>query len=421
MKFKEFHDELDKHLTESILKYWAENAFDYEKERLYGIVIEDGGKIITTRFAKTSILCSRILWTFSTAYMRYKKDEYKKCAYICYKNLTEDFYDDKNVGVKWYNAYGEEVNLNGIDSNNKHLYSESFAIYGLCAFYKAFNEEGALKKALDIYNKIIEKCSDKINGGFFENMDCKWNKIPTYALAPKDIDSEKTMNTTLHFMEALTPLYEITKSEDVKNTLIEILDIIFDKIVAARKDELDMFFTADYKSVIYALSPGHDIETSWLICLCADTLGEEKYIKKARDLAVRIGARVNEIGFDKDIYTIKTAIGEDYITNNSWKRFARDWWALAEGIIGYFNLFNITGDYRHYKTCLKIWQCAKDNIIDEKYGEWKSSYIIDKNFEEEVMKKYPDHHRRKVKVSSWKCCYHSSRMCFEILKRLENQ
>lgn len=417
MKFKEFHDELDKHLTESILRYWVENAFDYEKERLYGAVAEEDGKIAAQTYSKTSIMVSRILWTFSTAYMRCKKDEYKKCAYICYKNLVEDCYDNEYGGVLWSIDYGEANTRMYKTNYNKHLYSQSFAIYGLCAFYKAFGEDNALNKALEIFNKIKEKCADKVNGGYFENMDRKWNKVPKYALAPENVECEKTMNTTLHFMEALTPLYEITKDNEVKNTIIEILDIIFDKIVTERKDELAMFFVGDYKSVIYARSPGHDIETSWLICRCADVLGDKKYIQKARDLAIRIGARVNEVGFDEGINTIKTAIGEEYLSE--WNKSMRDWWALAEGMVGYFNLYDLTGDYLHYKTCLKIWQCAKDNIIDEKHGEWKGSVVIDKEFEKEIRKKYPQYGKRLVKVSSWKCCYHSSRMCFEILERLE--
>ena len=424
MKFKEFRCELDKHLKENILRYWVDKAFDYENNRLYGMVTDDLERnTVKTSYNKTSILCSRTLWVFSTAYKKYKKEEYKKCAYICYDNLINDFYDNKNGGVIWSLDYEETINKLPHE-RYKHLYSESFAIYGLCAFYSAFKEDEALKKALEIYDKIIEKCTDNKNGGFFENMDEKWEKTEKYALAPKTVDCTKTMNTTLHFMEALTPLYEITKDERVKKTIIEVLDIIFDKMLTDKKDALKMFFDDDYTCNYDAFSPGHDIETSWLIVKCAQAIGDKKYLQKSYDLAIRIAKKVIEVGIDKN-YSVKIGIGTLY-KDDIWKKYGRDWWSYAEAILGYFNVYEVTGDYFYYKICLKIWNAAKEQIIDEKNGCWKGFFCYP-NLIEYMRKIHMEKHNKEpnynyiCKISPWHCCYHNTRMCFEIIDRLENK
>ena len=418
MKEEAFRRELENHVNDGILKYWVDKAFDYEKNRLYGWVMDDlEGNTIKTMYQKTSILVSRILWVFSNAYERYKKEEYKKCAYICYDNLINDCYDNKNGGVLWHVDYGEETRKI-LHNNYKHLYSESFAIYGLSAFYRVFGNEDAIKYAYEIYNKIIENCTDIKNGGFYENMNEKWEPVPKYALAPNSVDCVKTMNTTLHFMEALCELYSVTKDEKIKDTTICVLDIIFEKLLTDEKDALKMFFDEKYNSDYDAFSPGHDIETSWLIVKCAETIGDKKYIQKARDLAIRIGRKVKENGID-DKFSVLTGIGSVY-ENDIWKKYGRDWWAYAEAVIGYFNLYEITGDYSNYETCQKIWNATKEHLVDEKHGEWIGYYLLPEH--KEYFKK-PDKapSGRDVvrKISPWKCCYHSTRMCFEIIDRLK--
>ena len=100
MRLDKFRHEIEEHVKNNILKFWTKKAFDYEKNNLYGWVVDDlEGNTVATAMKKTSIFPSRILWVFSNAYERFKNEEYKRCAYICYDNLMRDFYDNENEGV----------------------------------------------------------------------------------------------------------------------------------------------------------------------------------------------------------------------------------------------------------------------------------------------------------------------------------
>ena len=136
----------------------------------------------------------------------------------------------------------------------------------------------------------------------------------------------------------------------------------------------------------------------------------------------RIGKKVRQDGIDEN-YTVRTGIGDVY-KDDIWRQYGREWWAFAEAIIGYYNLYEITGDYSNYEICKKIWATANEHIVDKKYGGWIGYYYYPELLDR--IKEY-DKRREKIeneticKISPWHCCYHNSRMCFEIIDRLKNK
>lgn len=411
MKSQKLYDEIDSHLKNIVLKFWVDHGFDYENEVFYPLIGRKGealqpeNKKYETR---SCILCARLLWTFSKAYARFQKDEYKKCADIAYNNLMKYFYDGKNGGFYWSIDY-----LLKNPDTRKHLYVQSFVIYGLAEYYIAFKNEDALNKANELFDIINEKCRDRINGGFYENFDSDWNRIAKFALAPPYIDCDKTMNSMLHFMEGLTLLYIAEKSggkkNEVKKVIYEIVGIIFSKMINEDMTSLYMYYTKDFKRVSDSRSPGHDIETSWLICRTCDTLGDKNLIRKARDFAFRAVEGVIKNGYDTN-KTIITSIGDTQ--KNEKMKMLRDWWAEAEGIVGLYNIYQITGDEYFFKKCLELWETTKRLYVDFEYGEW-FSFTVENEEENLIIREHGN------KASFWKCPYHNSRMCFELLGRME--
>ena len=57
---------------------------------------------------------------------------------------------------------------------------------------------------------------------------------------------------------------------------------------------------------------------------------------------------------------------------------------------------------------LACWQYIKENLIDEELGEWFWSCDPEGN-----INRHDDH------AGFWKCPYHNSRMCLELLQRIK--
>jgi mannobiose 2-epimerase len=88
----------------------------------------------------------------------------------------------------------------------------------------------------------------------------------------------------------------------------------------------------------------------------------------------------------------------------------RHWWVQAETVVGFLNAFTLTGNDEDLNQCLKTWRFISDNLIDRKYGEWYWS--VDN-------KRQPN--LKDDKAGFWKCPYHDSRMCLEIIERTNQE
>ena len=68
--------------------------------------------------------------------------------------------------------------------------------------------------------------------------------------------------------------------------------------------------------------------------------------------------------------------------------------------------FGLTGEKEYLDMSLKTWRFISDNLIDRKNGEWYWS--VDNNLLPNL---------NEDKAGFWKCPYHDSRMCLEIIER----
>jgi mannobiose 2-epimerase len=84
------------------------------------------------------------------------------------------------------------------------------------------------------------------------------------------------------------------------------------------------------------------------------------------------------------------------------------WWLQAEGVVGYFNAYQISGNEKYLDTACRMWNFIDQYFVDRKYGDW--IYGLDNKLAPLPF----------LKVGFWKCPYHNSRMCLEIISRTEN-
>ena len=81
-------------------------------------------------------------------------------------------------------------------------------------------------------------------------------------------------------------------------------------------------------------------------------------------------------------------------------------WPQAEAMIGFYNAWQITGDESYFKKSLSSWQFVQDHILDKVNGEWFWGVTEDYSLMKED------------KVGIWKCPYHNSRACIELIRRI---
>ena len=382
---------LKKELTEDILPYWSKKICKGDTG-FYGRI--SGEEVIDPEAPIGAIMTSRILWTFSNAFRLFRREEYKTMAMQAKSLIINNFYDVEQGGIYW------SINPDGTPlDTKKQIYAIAFCIYGLAEWNRASGDEEALELAKKLYRDIEKHSFDTCKNGYFEAFTREWGEIQDMRLSDKDANESKTMNTHLHVLEAYTGLYRVWKDGGLAAQLKNLIGIFLDRILGADA-HLRLFFDDDWNCGYKIYSYGHDIEASWLLHEAALVLGDEATIGKVEKEVPRIAAAAGE-GFTAKggmIYEKDNATG--HIDGD------RHWWVQAETVVGYFNLWQLTGEPSGLENSIECWEFIRNNLIDRENGEWFWSIRQDGSV-----------NRTDDKAGFWKCPYHNGRMCMEIIER----
>ena len=409
-------------LQNNILCFWLDKMQDQEHGGFYGRI--DGTGILHPEAEKGAILNARILWSFSAAYRVLGNQEYLEAATRAKDYIIEHFIDPEYGGVYWSVDYQG----NPLDTK-KQFYAIGFAIYGLTEYARATDDREALDYALQLFDCIEEHAFDREHNGYIEAMTRDWKPIADMRLSELDANFPKSQNTHLHIIEPYTNLLRCLKELQAKEScdyvpaigsvlpvgisvpietilcvegaLRNLIDIFTDKILNPETHHLDLFFEMDWtRGAGHLESYGHDIECSWLMHEAALVLGDQKVLDKVEKV-VREVAKASEKGLRPDGSMIHEAnLDTGHVDDDL------HWWVQAENVVGWYNLYQHFGDEDALKKAVRCWHYIKDNLIDYKNGEWFWS-------------RHPDGSLNTVddKAGFWKCPYHNSRMCLEIIER----
>ena len=381
-------------LQKNILRFWLDKMVDQEHGGFYGRI--DGHEHLHADAEKGAILNARILWAFSAAYRVLGDKTYLEAASRAKHYIIDYFIDPEYGGVYW------SLDCNGkpLDTK-KQFYAIGFAIYGMSEYARATGDAEALKVAIDLYRCIEEHALDHEYNGYIEAMTRDWQPIADMRLSELDANYPKSQNTHLHIIEPYTNLYRVWKSDELKASLHNLIDIFTDRILNPETHHLDLFFDMDWKRGAGALeSYGHDIECSWLIHEAALVLGDAEVLKKVEPI-VEMVAKASEKGLNADGSMVHEAnLDTGYVDSDL------HWWVQAEAVVGFFNIYQYFGDESALQKAQHCWTYIKENLIDNENGEWHCSRRKDGtlNLDDD-------------KAGFWKCPYHNSRMCLEIIER----
>jgi len=392
----------EQELRGNILPFWLANARDREHGGFHAYIGED--MKARDDLPRGALLTSRILWTFSAAYRLYRDPEYLEMARWAYRDLLDRFVDRQDGGLFWtVGADGKPADA------HKQIYGQVFGIYGLAEYYRATGDIAALEQAIAIYGLIEKNAHDADHGGYFDALDREWRRGggPGGNLLG---DAPKSQNSHIHILEGFTNLLRVWPDEGLRRRQRELIELTMTHIIDPRTHHLILFMQDDWTPIGDKVSYGHDIELSWLLVEAADVLGDPALVARARQEAVAIARVTNAEGVDTDggVYNEGDPKGP---TN-----MHKEWWEQAESAVGFLNAYQISGDPGYFADTQRSWRFIQEKFVDRLHGDWYDTLMRDDTpileFKGRGGRTFPT-----AKVSIWKCPYHNSRSCMELIER----
>lgn len=384
---KEFETELL-----SIAEWWAQRTLDPVNGGFVGEVDLLG--IANIRANKGGILNARILWFFSELACYEGSEIYRGIADIAYRYLTTYFWDEEYHGIYW------ELDCRGkVVDSKKHVYTQAFAIYALCAYHRLTGSDDALVKALTLFEQIEVSAYDSENGGYHEAFSRSWGEVREVALSAEEPNYPKTMNTHLHLFEAYSALHAVHPRENIRYSLKRLLECFVGNFIDPKTYHLRIYFDDAWRDMSSSHSYGHDIECSWLIWESVQAIGDERLSASLAPVVLGMAqACLDCLGQNGEIL-------DGYDLKELKRIEARTWWAQAEALVGFLNAYSMTGDTRYFQAFENIWGFIKKYQRDEERGEWLWYSLLDS-------RKSP------YKIGFWKAPYHNGRAMLEVCRRL---
>ena len=380
---------------ENILSYWKNFTVDEVNGGFVGKI--DNNNNIDYSAPKGSVLNARILWTFSAAYNLNADPEYLEMADRAFQYINDYFIDKEFGGVYWLlDAKGSPVDT------KKQVYAIAFTIYAFSEYFSASKNPFAKEKAIELYNGLIKHSYDIERGGYLEAFNREWNSLDDLRLSEKDANEKKTMNTHLHVLEAFTTLYRIWPNENLRRKIIELVHCFTTQIINKETGSLILFFDENWEAKSDIVSYGHDIEAAWLLLEAAEAVHDEALTGMVKTVSVKM-AQAAKNGLDAD-----GGLWYEYEPSRNHLVREKHWWVQAEAMVGFFNAWQLSTDESFLEISLKNWESVKCKIINYQQGEW----FWGVNEQDEVM-------QGEDKVGVWKCPYHNSRACVELIKRID--
>jgi cellobiose epimerase len=380
-------------LLENILPFWRKNVVDSDGG-FFGSLTN--GLSLNRAAERGALLTSRILWTFSAAYGRYRDPDHLAVADHAYADLIGRFLDPQHGGFRW-----SVSPLDGTSRERKQVYGQAFAVYSLAEYHAATGRREPLDHAVATFRLMEAHAKDPLHGGYLEAFGRAWEPIADMRLSPVDMNEPKSQNTHLHVMEAYARLLCVWPDAGLRRSLGDIVEIMLSRIVNPATAHLGLFFSENWELRSDRISYGHDIEAAWLLCQAAEVLGDRGLEARIRPLAVRIAEVTLAEGVDSDGGLYNEG-GPQGLTNTD-----KEWWPQAEAVVGFINAYQISHEERFLQAAFRSWDFIEARIIDRRRGEWyrgvtRDGHVLDKQ----------------LKVGFWKCPYHNGRTGLEAVRRL---
>jgi mannose/cellobiose epimerase-like protein (N-acyl-D-glucosamine 2-epimerase family) len=418
---KNLKPEIHEHLTEcknhlegELLPFWLTRAEDKVNGGL--ITHFDANGDDTGEDEKSMLGQARSIYSFASAYRNgFGGEETAALARCGVDFMLEKMWDETYGGFYWMTDRAGKVKI-----DEKILYGHSFAMYSLSEYALATGDLRGLEYAEKVFDLIQKYCVDTHYGGYFEMFHRNWRlKGPGAAGGDR-----KTLDIHMHLMEAFTSLYECSGKEIHRRKLLEIIDLLVDKILhPVYKTGIPQFY-ADWKvapqikfDVIWGwdrfsedgvkgqaednTSYGHNVEFAWLLMRALQIL--DIPIAAFSDIILKQLEHALEDGIDMEyggVFVEGSHAGGVYDRE-------KEFWQNAEMLIGLTQACLVFDEEKFWPVYKNVHRFVFDKIINHHVGEWWPLLTR----QGEPIWTHMSH--------NWKINYHTIRSMIETINRLE--
>ena len=410
-ELKVYLEKTENYLNEKLIPFWTQKAVEPKYGGFQTNYDRDGNRTEVTE--KSFLSQCRSIFTISHAMrLGFKWPNGEESIKQGIEFLSKHFLDLENDGYYWIvSEEGKPID------DNKIIYGHSFLIYGLSEFALLSGDQFAKDEAIRIFDLLQTKVADKVNDGYHEHFDRFFNLKQSRG----DIKSHKSLDVHMHLMEAFTTLYELTGDENHKKALMDVIELIFDKMVDPKTGTGISMFTVDWKPIANVeldtvwgrdrfdedgkttdiTSYGHNIELAWLYLHAQDVLGIPR--EKSLDRVIPIYEHTFKNGVD---WKFGGLYVEGERNGQSTER-TKEFWQQAEAMVGFLDAYQLTNDSRYLDAYKNIHDFVFTKIINWHQGEWFA--LTEENGD--LIWDYMG--------TSWKVFYHTVRGTAQIVDRMK--
>lgn len=407
-------EEAQNHLVNELLPFWTSRMID---ERNGGYITHfDRNGDDTGEDEKSLIAQTRCLYTLASAHRAgCGEGRLAPMARHGVDFLIEKMWDHEEKGFYWMTDRKGNVKI-----DKKIIYGHSFAIYSLCEYTLATGDSRGVEYAEMVFDLIQKYCSDTYHGGYWEMFERDW----TLRGPGKEGGDRKTLDVHMHLMEAFTALFECTGSDVHRRKLIEVIEILQNRInhpvfrtgipqfyrdwAIAPQIRFEIIWGWDRftgegmkANVTDNTCYGHNAEYAWLLIHALDILKND-YEPYLADLSAI---------FDHTLKNgIDTEYGGVYVEgphSGGVSDREKEFWQQAEVLIAMLDAYIIFRDPVFLKAYRNVHRFVFDRVINKGVGEWYPLLTR----EGEPVWTHMGH--------SWKINYHTVRSMIQSIKRLD--
>ena len=406
--------EAENHLVNELLPFWTSRMVDTVNGGYLTHFDEQGND--SGEDEKSLIAQTRCLFTLSSAHRAgYGNGRLADMAKHGVDFLIEKMWDDRLGGFYWM------VDRKGnLKIDQKIIYGQSFAIYSLSEYTLATGDRRGIEYAEKVFDLLQKYCVDSMYGGYWEMFHRDW----TLCGPGSEGGDRKTLDVHMHLMEAFTVLYECTGYDVHRRKLLEIIDILLNRIIHPRyKTGIPQFYK-DWSvapqikfDIIWGWDRfseegqkgnatdntcyGHNAEFAWLLKHALEVLKMDP--ASYMDLFRTIYDHTVDNGID---FEFGGVFVEGPHSGGVYDR-EKEFWQQAEVLIGLLDAVIMLGDEKYWEAYKNVHRFVFDKVINKEVGEW-----------------YPLLSRRGVPIwthmgHSWKINYHTVRSMIQSIQRLE--
>ncbi len=383
-------------LSQRILPYWLAKL---DTTNGGFLLSDDAERGASTPREKQLVSQARMVWTFAHAHLHGFDDTNRSClkaAWNGYHFLTNHFRDATHGGYFWKtDLTGQRIN------DRKIIYGQSFMIYAFVELHRATKAPQPLEEAMMLYRVLQRHAHDGQHGGWDEHFTRDWKRLPDRdPNAEVEVAGLKSANTHLHLQEALAELYDVTRNADVRQSLIESLDINkrhFYPKQAGRScfhRQRDWEVVTDPRSA--GLSYGHNVEFAWLMIRAEELLGRSPdwpHFYAHLEHALQHGYDHERGG----LYHRGT--GDEPASDTN-----KIWWVQAEMMAALTDALRHREDAAHRRALASLVQFVDAHQTDPRTGIWLDTVTADGK------------PRSAGLAHSWKANYHDVRALIKFIQ-----